>query len=174
MQYFKRSKKQLLGDPEKNAEVIFESVWNTFYENYAAFENRKVDWFELYTLYRPQLTKQTSNDELLIILQNMLSQLNDANVQLITPNKKVFNANVILNQRIDEELFQLDMIKKAYLEKNCIEGKGYLYGKVKNANVGYISFSWIGNNFWALEKALSETTNSKGIIIDFRHSWPRS
>jgi len=55
-------------DPEHNF-VVF---WETFHQRYPFFEIRNTDWDEQYRLFRPKVTKDTSDDELLDILCSKL------------------------------------------------------------------------------------------------------
>ena len=65
-------------DPEKN----FEALWKTFHDRYPFFELRKVDWNEQYETYRPQVTSETSDEELFDVLRRMLDPLDDGHVEL--------------------------------------------------------------------------------------------
>src|SRR5262245_36090872 len=65
-------------DPEEN----FEELWKTFHNRYPFFKLRNVDWNEQYNIYRPKVTKHTSEDELFDILCQMLGPLDDGHVEL--------------------------------------------------------------------------------------------
>jgi carboxyl-terminal processing protease len=65
-------------DPEKN----FETLWRTFDDRYPFFELRKVDWNKQYDIYRPKVTRDTSDDELFDIFCQMLDPLHDGHVEL--------------------------------------------------------------------------------------------
>lgn len=65
-------------DPELNFEVF----WQMFNEQYAFFDLREVDWQAQYDLYRPQVTPETTPDELFALLSNMISPLKDGHVSL--------------------------------------------------------------------------------------------
>lgn len=60
----------------------FEFLWHTFNERYANFELKKVNWDSIYTIYRPQITEQTNNQELFEICCAMLQELKDGHVTL--------------------------------------------------------------------------------------------
>jgi len=68
----------MTSDPEKN----FEALWKTFHNRYPFFELRKVDWNRQYELYRPQVTSETSDEELFDVLRRMLDPLDDGHVEL--------------------------------------------------------------------------------------------
>jgi carboxyl-terminal processing protease len=72
------SQRRMTSDPEKN----FEALWKTFNNRYPFFELRNVDWNEQYEIYRPQVTSETSDEELFDVLRRMLDPLNDGHVEL--------------------------------------------------------------------------------------------
>src|SRR6478609_6584247 len=68
----------MIRDPEKNFEVL----WKTFRNRYPFFELRNVDWNKQYDTYRPQITSETSDEELFDVLRRMLEPLDDGHVEL--------------------------------------------------------------------------------------------
>ncbi len=65
----------------------FEVLWNTFNEQYCYFEERNVNWNEAYKTYKPQIKDKTTELELYVIMNKMLSSLNDGHVSLDVPRK---------------------------------------------------------------------------------------
>ena len=61
-------------------ERIFESLWQTFYQNYVSFEVRHVNWQETYQTYRPQVSAATTDADLLRMLTEMVKPLCDGHV----------------------------------------------------------------------------------------------
>ncbi len=104
-------------EPENNPEALFENLWTTFSTDYAGFEERGVDWDEQYNIYRPQVSDSTSGDELKEIIKQMLRVFNDGHVSFTTPDADVFYSNLIIDQRIDDELFDLELIKSKYMSE---------------------------------------------------------
>jgi len=102
-------------EPANNPEAIFEDLWNTFNTSYANFEERGIDWQQQYSIYRQQVNASTTEDELHSIFVEMLGKLNDAHVKLTVPNRKVFQANIYSETKLEDELFNLDLIKNSYL-----------------------------------------------------------
>lgn len=164
-------KKMFVVEPANNPEAIFENLWNTFHEEYAPFDERKVDWQALYSVYRPRVTSSTTESELYSIVTEMLGTLNDGHVSLTTPGREVFVSNKIINERIDDGLFSLPVVR-SYLEPGFKEGEGnaFIYGKIKNENLAYIYFDYVADNFLKLNDFLSEYSNVAGYIIDMRHN----
>jgi len=158
--------------PATDPEAIFEDMWTTFYEEYAPFEERNVDWEAQYESFRPMIDDGTTDDELFDILSQMLATLDDGHVSLTAPGRNVFFSNRIRQYRIDDELFDLSVVRDRYLDSGYREGdqQSYLYGKVRNRDIGYIFFDYVGPNFSALNDFLDEYSLMEGFIIDLRHN----
>ncbi len=162
-------------EPVHQPEAIFENLWTTFDEEYAVFEERGVDWDAQYDLYRPQVDAQTTDDELFSILSEMLTPFNDGHITLTAPARQVFFGNKIRREKIDDALFNIDVITN-YLETDFIEGEDgsdkapYIYGKMKDENVAYIYFRYVGDNFFVLDEFLNQYNDVNGYIIDLRHN----
>ncbi len=159
-------------EPANNPEAVFDNLWVTFNEEYAVFEERQVDWEALYQTYRPLVTANTSDDELFTVLSGMLSHLDDGHVNLIAPNRETFNANFLRENKIDDDLFDQELIKAHYLEagfKTDDEGS-YVYGKIEGENIGYIRFDYVGPNWFYLADFLEANKDAAGLIVDLRHN----
>lgn len=165
----------LVEEPANNPEAIFENLWNTFDEEYAVFEERSIDWDAQYNTYRPQVDALTSDDELFSILTEMLTPFDDGHITLTAPGKQVFFGNKIRREKIDDTLFDIDVIK-TYLEPGFEVGDDntdqapYIFGKMKDENVAYIYFRYIGDNFFMLNDFLEKYKDVNGYIIDLRHN----
>lgn len=157
--------------PENNPEALFEEMWQSYDEYYANFEQRNVDWQDSYDLYRPQVSSETSDDELWDIFKDMLRPLDDGHVSLISPDHKKYTSNLIMDQLIDDELFNLDIIKSNYLN-NDFKINGYdinTYGWLEG-NIGYWHMFWTTDNFEDIDVILDEFDSADGLVIDFRHN----
>lgn len=157
--------------PKNNPEAVFENIWQTFYEEYAPFEERNVDWQAAYNTFRPQVNMSTTDDELCTIISEMLKQFDDGHISLTVPNREVFVSNRIIRELIDDNLFNKTVIK-SYLESDLKIGveESYIFGKVQGENVAYIFFDNIGDNFFVLDDFLNKYSSANGYIIDLRHN----
>ena len=156
--------------PENNPVALFEDLWTTFSTDYAGFEERGVDWNEQYQIYRPLVSAETSNEELKEIIKQMLRVLNDGHVSFTTPDADVFYSNLIIDQRIDNDLFDLELIKNKYLSGDFKESGngGNTYGKI--GSIGYLYVKSIGDNLLELNDILNFFSDTDGLIIDLRHN----
>lgn len=64
----------------------FDSLWHTFDEHYAFFEQRGVDWDALRAKYRPRIRDGMGDVELYRALGAMLAELGDGHVELEAPD----------------------------------------------------------------------------------------
>mgnify|MGYP002397608194 CR=1 FL=1 len=163
--------KKFIEPPKNNPEPIFENLWQTFNDEYAPFEERNVDWAGAYNTYRPLVKPNTTDDELFEVLSEMLKLFDDGHLSLTAPNRQVFFSNRIRRELIDDALFNKQVIK-TYLEPDLKIGadERYIYGKIKNQNVAYLFFDYVGDNFFVLHDFLEKYKNAKGLIIDLRHN----
>jgi C-terminal processing protease CtpA/Prc len=156
--------------PENNPEALFEDLWSTFNTGYANFEERGVDWQEQYNIYRPQVTQSTAEEELYSVFKQMLSSLNDGHVSLTIPDQKEFISNQIIEQEIDDDLFDLNLIKTNYMTSDP-KVNGYdanTYGWI--GDVGYVHLQWISDNIPDVNDILDYFSSAKGIVFDLRHN----
>lgn len=77
-----------LSQPEKD----FETFWKTFRDQYAFFQLKGVNWDSTYALYRPQVSKRTTEKQLLGILERMVAPLNDGHITLSKGETVIFKA----------------------------------------------------------------------------------
>ncbi|MCJ7623475.1 MAG: S41 family peptidase [Anaerolineaceae bacterium] len=73
---------QLNKADEVNPEYNFEVFWQYFAENYAFFEQRGVDWEEVYRTYRLMVTQKTTNAKLVDVISKAIHTLNDPQITL--------------------------------------------------------------------------------------------
>ena len=69
---------------KKDPEHSFEKFWRIFDKYYAHFQTRQVDWQHQYETFRPQVDPNTTDEELLDILNQMVAPLKDGHV-VISP-----------------------------------------------------------------------------------------
>ena len=73
--------KALPADPADPV-LNFEIFWRTFDEHYAFFDVRSVDWQATYDEHRPTIDANSSNDDLVAVLANMVGPLRDGHVSI--------------------------------------------------------------------------------------------
>ncbi|MFY9557799.1 MAG: S41 family peptidase [Blastocatellia bacterium] len=156
---------QELSEPEKN----FEHLWKTYDRNYALFGAKHIDWDALYKVYRPRVTSKTTDDELFQILADMLGNLNDNHVRLISP-KRQFQSGILGQMKMED--FSLDLVKQKYLKgksKPLVDGV-FDYGWLTDS-IGYFHFRGFGRldqTRLAIDEIVKEFKDAKAIVVDVR------
>lgn len=172
---------QELSQPEET----FEYLWNTYDRNYALFGPKRIDWNALYRIYRPQVTAQTTDDELFDIMANLLGHLNDNHVRLRSPERE-FRSGILGdlmrrarsgNLRADFARgevfdFSLGLVKETYLSGRYQQRvrEVFTYGWLSDS-IGYFHFKGFGSleeSTEAIDEIVAEFRDARGIIIDVR------
>lgn len=163
--------KALLSDtPSNEPEVIFETFWKQINDNYSGKDVRPVNWDSLYTIYRPQITPQTTDNQLITTFSTMLLHYKDGHLgfsaknQYYTSNKR--NAN-----------FTPDYLGKSGVEKvlkKTLKTHKNIFSYEKNTdNIGYVHISTFDGrlpqvDFEFFNTILEELRGTKGLVIDIR------
>lgn len=171
---FASCEKLILGEDEvNNPEKNFELLWNDFDKSYSLFEAKNIDWYNLYNIYRPQVTQNTSEEELWAIITNMLEHLDDSHVTLYNSDEsKFFKSGYSLNEQSIKE-FSKELITTTYLDyrTEMVTEDNLSYGKIKNKDIGYIYLGAEGGtNPAKIDDIIDVLKNHKAIIFDVRQN----
>jgi carboxyl-terminal processing protease len=169
----------IIRDPEKN----FEELWRTFYKRYPFFELRNVDWKKQYEVYRPEITKGTSDDQLFDIFCEMLDPLDDGHVKLTTKingEKRFFTPEKpprFWQEFSDSEIKQLFKTTAKTLVANGFghpaKTKAWMLRYCRSRDFGYIRILELEDVkkrdlTAALDKISRDFKDLRGFIIDIR------
>jgi C-terminal processing protease CtpA/Prc len=172
--------KMFLGDDAPNDPVNnFEIFWHDFDQHYGLFHARALNWDSIYTVYRPQVNAHTTDEELWSVFKNMLAYLDDGHTVILSHQfKQLFISGSELDSIVETE-FDINLIKDKYIENHqVIPGISsdtadiYLYGKVKNMDIGYVYLNGIvadDKNF--MDHVLKQLGHHKAIILDLRNNF---
>ena len=170
---FTQTKK--LSKPEQN----FEDFWNTFNNNYAHFETRKVNWTDQYKEFRQKVNSNTTDNDLFDILTKMVTPLRDGHISISRtgdlpasakyskfPDKPSINA---LREVTVKTLNQLGFTNFKKFNSKQFQIGGYSY----NDNYCYLQLNGFGGlplkEFQAqLDDMIAGLNDRKAIIIDIR------
>ena len=156
--------------PENTPESNFEYLWQEYDRLYAAFELKGVDWDSVYAIYRPQVTSQTTDEDLFPIMSNMLAIFRDGHVNLYTPlgNYSYTGWWDQYPRNYDREILRIQygIVKRT---NNPIQYR------LLDEQIGYVhisSFLNFNGGNWGrdIEIALREMGNIKGLIVDIRNN----
>jgi len=165
-----------VNDPENN----FEIFWNDFDEHYALFDVRGMDWEEQYAKYRPQVTAQTTDQELWEIMTQMIAVLDDGHTFLLDrktngeskEQRGFFSSGSEHYEQVEAE-FSKDLIHQKYVE-NITDITGdleFAYGNIKNKNIGYIYLGGMDDADPArIDKVITDLKDYPAIILDIRNN----
>ena len=163
-------------DPVEN----FEYLWKQVDEKYSYFELKNINWDEIYTEYRPQVTSDLSNEAFFSLMFNMLGTLRDGHVNLQSPFN-ISRYNISYNA---PENFNSRLLKDYYLEPGDLnhfglEENSYITAPlqhqvfpVNGKKVGYIyysSFSYPISDY-DMDYTLHRMIHTDGLIIDVRNN----
>lgn len=152
-------------DFENNPQGNFEALWTILDNNYCFFEYKEIDWDEIRAEYGKRVTNNMSSDALFKLMSEMISELKDGHVNLISSHdvsrywswKEDYPAN-----------FDYNIIDK-YLSTDYYTASGMKY-KILEDNVGYIYYGSFSNNIseGGLSQILNRMSICNGIILDVR------
>ena len=157
-------------EPDSDPVSIFEQFWGTYNTDYALFDERGVDWDEIYATYRPLVTEQTTDEELYNILKEMLSGLNDSHIIFTVPDKQIYTPNLYYGTHFEDELFDIEVVRDNYFTQDAIEYDG---GWVVTSWIGDVAYMWfkgVGSGFLEFNTMLDGFSNASSLIIDLRHN----
>lgn len=70
--------------PQDSPSAIFEHLWTDVHNRYSFFEEKEIDWEAIKEMYRPLIHEDMDPYELFDILGNMLAELQDGHVNLLS------------------------------------------------------------------------------------------
>lgn len=159
-------------EPGADPEAVFEHLWSDYSRNFANFEDRGVDWNQLYKELRPRVGASTGENDLFLVLTDLLRPLNDSHVSLTAPQRPVFFANEHDRARTGWDGFNLKLVRSSYLEPDhrASPHGAWVYGKVRGHAVGYFFIGEINGDFSHFHRFLDEYPALDGYIIDLRQN----
>ena len=160
------------GEPKSTPETNFEYFYQQINDNYSGKDVRPVNWDSLYKIYRPKITAQTTDNQLIDVFKAMFLPFKDSHLSIKTPNN-FYNPNL---DRVTANGLP-DYINNQALEsslKKRLKGYKNVFGYEKTAeNIGYVAINTFGSQFSEADYAffdtiLEELKDTKSLIIDVR------
>lgn len=154
---------------ENSKKGNFDALWHILDERYCFFEEKGVDWDDVYTRYAYRIEEEMSREALFELMAEMLAELKDGHVNLTSP----FDMTRYWKWYEDyPKNFDLDIIENEnYLDKDYKIASGLKY-KILKDNIGYVyygSFS-AGIGTGNLHEVIKNMLTCDGIIIDVRNN----
>ncbi len=154
--------------PSEKPSETFEYLWKKVDQHYSFFNYKQVNWDSIYSIYQPQISDNMSEYKLFDVLFNMLSELKDGHVNLISP----FNVS-----RYEFDLSAPNNYNERIIKENYISSKYYVTGPfihdyVKNYNIGYIRYKSFSSTVsqYDMDFILARFSHTNGLILDLRQN----
>jgi hypothetical protein len=153
-------------DPPGTPRDNFESLWKTLDEKYSYFAYKHVNWNEVYRKYSPKIYNSMSDIQLFNVLFQMLSELRDSHVNLVSP----FNVSRYETQFISSPVNYDENLLKNYLKSDYYVTGPLKHQFLNSGTIGYIRYSSFEDEVSPgnIDFVISRFLNTKGIIIDVR------
>jgi len=148
-------------DPRGN----FEALWKIMDEHYCFFDYKQVNWDSIHTAYYQRVDNSMNNESLFMLLNEMLQEVKDGHVNLITP----FDIGRYWKWFEDyPRNFNLNIVDK-YLGTNYSISGGIRY-TILDDNIGYMYYGDFSSGMGEanLDYVIDKLSICDGIIIDVR------
>lgn len=167
--------KTFLGEePSADPVETFETLWKDFDEHYALFEVKKIDWDELYSVYRPKVSSTISQDSLWNVTCALLGHFKDSHVSIYEPDSRIryFNAN---QEKLNAWWTYDQFAVEEFLSSRTATflAPELCWGEIRNRKIGYI---WVGSFLHSdyeisdLDKLVGQVSDMEAIIVDVRNN----
>ncbi|MBN1318992.1 MAG: serine hydrolase [Anaerolineales bacterium] len=184
--------------PVDDPELNFEVFWHYFNDDYAFFDLRRVDWQQVYKTYRPHVSPETTGEELLAILGEILEQIGDLHVSLTAGDRIIESAKPhALQVQLEKEygrMKEADLILASrpriiqVIQEDYLNGQGsttandmVIWGKV-TPHIGYLNIlaMWGMAGYraplveesviltQALDRVMQDLIETDAVIVDVR------
>ncbi len=154
---------------DNNPRGNFEALWTIMDEHYCFFTSKGVNWDNVHESYSKRITDNTKSEELFYLLSEMLAEVKDGHVNLISP----FDVGRYDDWYQDSiPNFNINLLKlPQYLGRDYSIASGLKY-KILDDNVGYIYYESFSNAIGEgnLDYVIKKFEPCLGIIIDIRNN----
>lgn len=148
-----------------------EALWKIMDEHYCFFDYKKqqlgVDWDDVHVRYSAQASQKLSNYQQFELMKNMIGELRDGHVNLMT----AFDLGRNWSWKEDYPTNFSDTLQRKYLGTDYRISNGIFY-RILDDNIGYIYCGTFENDFGSgnLENIIYYLTTCNGLIIDVRNN----
>lgn len=161
----------LTDDPDSTNIRDFEMVWNRYNQVYPMFDYKNIDWDSIYHIYYP-LALKAKGDEIYQVIFDMLAELKDGHIALITEGGYPVLTYVPPRMEKDLNAFDLNTVRKYYDEFPKFALNNSIEYIILEENIGYIYISTFrGNNTEyksAFEQIFNDLKYVNALIFDVR------
>lgn len=152
--------------PESNPKAVFQQVWDFANEKYSFFEFKKVDWDKSYRTHVGKITDSMTEEELFKVCDDLLYELKDEHVNLISQFAISRNPEVFLDYPSN---YFSDVLSRKYFNgrTQSVDGAFALFEFPNALYVRYDSFSDNISDY-AMDYIIDKANTKKSLILDLR------
>ncbi len=149
----------------------FEASWKRVNTVYPYLEYKHINWDSLYTVYKPQ-AEQARGDEIYTVLVDMLSELKDMHVHVITEGGRSISTYLAPRWVKDKYAYSPIVVRNYFDKELKITGEGRIEYEIIPGNIGYIYMATFDEDYLInyFSVALDYVKNTKALILDIRHN----
>lgn len=127
-------------------EASFRVFWNTFNDNYAFFQRRKVDWQQVYNEYLPVVKRLKTEKEFGSVLREIVKEIDDGHIRLEIPDSLSPNNLKVTPKAVKNKKDLIADLQKDYINGSRSYNNGLIrWGFLKNSKIGYIVLTDMNN-----------------------------
>jgi len=149
----------------------FEASWKRVNTVYPYLEYKHINWDSIYTVYKPQ-AEQARGDEIYTVLVDMLSELKDMHVHVITEGGRSISTYLAPRWVKDKYAYSPIVVRNYFDKELKITGEGRIEYEIIPGNIGYIYMATFDEDYLInyFSVALDYVKNTKALILDIRHN----
>lgn len=149
----------------------FEITWEAVNSIYPLLDYKEIDWDSIYNIYSLRVA-QTKGDEIQELVFNLLKELRDPHVTIISNGGGFIRPYTAPRLLRDKDLYDPLIVRKYFNKELKLAINNTIEYEIFENNIGYIYISNF-NNQWLMEefdKVIDYIKNTKGLIIDVRQN----
>ncbi|TNE92432.1 MAG: hypothetical protein EP330_01900 [Deltaproteobacteria bacterium] len=143
-----------------------DSLWTTMDERYGPFAQRGVDWDAIGDQAFAAVDDEMGDDALAAVMEAMLAPLDDGHLNLARPDALVYRSNRTYRERIDDELFDLDVVRSLLEGWSTNDAGDYTHGTLCGAR--YLHLAGTRDQAMMVPHVLD--AGDEPLILDLRHA----
>jgi hypothetical protein len=155
--------------PSESGVEDFEAAWMTVRDVYPYLQFKRINWDSIHTVYLPR-AQSTYGDEIYYVLFDLLKELRDGHVGLLTVGGfPVVTYRPIRSLR-DKDAYNPLVVRKYFHNELRLAGNQRMEYEILDGNIGYVYISTFVSGTWINDFAavLDFLRNTRGLIIDVR------
>lgn len=158
---------------DKNADNIdyqenFDYLWLDIKEGYSFFEYKDINWDSIGQAYSVQINDDMYVDEFFNVCFDMLLELEDGHVNLISP----FNVSRYQVSWLGPENYNERLVEENYLSDKYMVTGPFTHDRIVNQNIGYVRYSSFSSSISDSDLNLicNRYADLNGLVFDIRQN----